>query len=471
MGENNYLSSADPPAPPRPSITLPPRSSVESLFTGGSGASPGPLTLVSSFFSNNDPGTDGRSLSQLLACAVASPERQRPVLPAASREDDSFTDGCGGAGSIEEADFRFEQNRPPGLVITQPQIFTIPPGLSPATLLESPGVFPGQGSFGISHQQAQAHVFSSSSTSETSIQQNSLPYLPDTEAKMKEPSHFSDSDKKSQPSYINVDKPADDGYNWKKYGQKQVKGSEFPRSYYKCTHPGCPVKKKVERSLDGIVTQIIYDRQHNHQPPSNKRSKDVVNPNEKLSIQGNGQRALYCPNEVAFPLHRLDQEFSQAAAELLSSDDDEVGDDGSKVYEGHEDEPDPKRRNMEVRVPEQASSHRTLKEQKIIVQTTSEVAPLEDGYRWRKYGQKVVKGNPFPRSYYRCTNPGCNVRKQVERASTDPKAVMTTYEGKHNHHVPAAQASSHNTTSNSASQLRLHDDQNTLAGKRADFVN
>lgn len=38
------------------------------------------------------------------------------------------------------------------------------------------------------------------------------------------------------------------------------------------------------------------------------------------------------------------------------------------------------------------------------------------------------------------------MRKHVERASTDPKAVITTYEGKHNHDVPAARNSSHNTS-------------------------
>lgn len=39
----------------------------------------------------------------------------------------------------------------------------------------------------------------------------------------------------------------DDGYNWRKYGEKQVKGSPYPRSYYKCSHPGCPAKKMIER--------------------------------------------------------------------------------------------------------------------------------------------------------------------------------------------------------------------------------
>ncbi|RYR34286.1 hypothetical protein Ahy_A10g049061 isoform B [Arachis hypogaea] len=40
------------------------------------------------------------------------------------------------------------------------------------------------------------------------------------------------------------------------------------------------------------------------------------------------------------------------------------------------------------------------------------------------------------RSYYRCTNVRCNVRKHVERAINDPRAFVTTYEGKHNHEIP-----------------------------------
>ena len=32
-----------------------------------------------------------------------------------------------------------------------------------------------------------------------------------------------------------------------RYGEKQVKGSAYPRSYYKCSHLDCKVKKIVER--------------------------------------------------------------------------------------------------------------------------------------------------------------------------------------------------------------------------------
>lgn len=72
---------------------------------------------------------------------------------------------------------------------------------------------------------------------------------------------------------------SEDGFNWRKYGQKQVKGSEYPRSYYKCTHPNCQVKKKVERSHEGHITEIIYKGAHNHpKPPPNRRAAIGSNP-------------------------------------------------------------------------------------------------------------------------------------------------------------------------------------------------
>ena len=136
MAENDAVTSTEPPPPPRmmveqlqrPTITLPPRGGLDSLFSGSAfGASPGPMTLVSSFFSENDPDSDCRSFSQLLAGAMASP---RPTSESNSSEPEHI---------------HFRQSRPPGLVISQQQgLFTIPAGLSPATLLDSPGLFPGQ---------------------------------------------------------------------------------------------------------------------------------------------------------------------------------------------------------------------------------------------------------------------------------------------------------------------------------------
>ncbi|KAA8529364.1 hypothetical protein F0562_033837 [Nyssa sinensis] len=90
--------------------------------------------------------------------------------------------------------------------------------------------------------------------------------------------------------------------------------------------------------------------------------------------------------------------------------------------------------------PETASklkkkAQKRIRQPRFAFMTKSEVDHLEDGYRWRKYGQKAVKNSPFPRSYYRCTNSKCTVKKRVERSSEDPTFVITTYEGQHCHHT------------------------------------
>ncbi|KAE8099368.1 hypothetical protein FH972_017357 [Carpinus fangiana] len=59
----------------------------------------------------------------------------------------------------------------------------------------------------------------------------------------------------------------------------------------------------------------------------------------------------------------------------------------------------------------------------------------DDGYKWRKYGQKSIKNSPNPRSYYRCTNTRCSAKKQVERSSEDPETLIITYEGLHLHYA------------------------------------
>ncbi|KDP25638.1 hypothetical protein JCGZ_20794 [Jatropha curcas] len=57
-----------------------------------------------------------------------------------------------------------------------------------------------------------------------------------------------------------------------------------------------------------------------------------------------------------------------------------------------------------------------------------------DDYTWRKYGQKPIKGSPYPRSYYKCSSMrGCPARKHVERCLQDPSMLLVTYEGDHSH--------------------------------------
>ncbi|XP_073284678.1 probable WRKY transcription factor 21 [Primulina huaijiensis] len=67
-----------------------------------------------------------------------------------------------------------------------------------------------------------------------------------------------------------------------------------------------------------------------------------------------------------------------------------------------------------------------------------------DEYSWRKYGQKPIKGSPYPRGYYKCSSMrGCPARKHVERCLEDPTMLIVTYEGEHNHpRLPSQSANS-----------------------------
>ncbi|OIW09488.1 hypothetical protein TanjilG_22237 [Lupinus angustifolius] len=247
---------------------------------------------------------------------------------------------------------------------------------------------------------------------------------------------------------VTAERVSDDGYNWRKYGQKHVKGSQFPRSYYKCTHPNCEVKKLFERSHDGKITEIVYKGMHDHPKPQPSRrypagttmSIHEERCDKASCLIGRDEKASGHMSHTAEP-----NSTSELSPVATNDDSPEVAGFVSNRINDEVDDDDPfsKRRKMALGNTDITPVIKPIREPRVVVQTLSEVDILDDGYRWRKYGQKVVRGNPNPRSYYKCTNAGCPVRKHVERASHDPKAVITTYEGKHNHDVPAAKNSNH----------------------------
>ncbi|KAJ0244643.1 WRKY transcription factor 58 [Hirschfeldia incana] len=394
-------------APSRPTITVPQRpptiEAAACFFGGGdglSGLSPGPLSFVSSLFHDvlTPDNQRSTSFSQLLAGSMS-------VSP-------------GEGGGVSTA----------GMFAGGSAMFTIPSGLSPSSLLTSPMFVPqsqAQTSFLQPHQPYSFPNQMPPSTSTAVYGRQSFEVL---QADHKATNHYNNP-ANNNPSYnvVNVDKPADDGYNWRKYGQKPIKGCEYPRSYYKCTHVNCPVKKKVERSSDGQITQIIYKGQHDHERPQNRRGG------------GGGGRDS---GEIGDTHH-----YNGGTGQMMESSDDSGN--GKDHDNDNDDLPASKIRKIDGGV---STTHRTVTEPKIIVQARSEVDLLDDGYRWRKYGQKVIKGNPHPR----CTTANCTVRKHVERASTDAKAVITTYEGKHNHDVPVARNGTAAATSSMAGTSSHH---------------
>ncbi|XP_022146859.1 WRKY transcription factor 55 [Momordica charantia] len=66
--------------------------------------------------------------------------------------------------------------------------------------------------------------------------------------------------------------------------------------------------------------------------------------------------------------------------------------------------------------------------------------PPDDGFTWRKYGQKEILGCRFPRGYFRCTHQKlyhCPAKKHVQRLDADPHTFEVTYRGDHTCHMSA----------------------------------
>ncbi|KAJ8527066.1 hypothetical protein K7X08_029543 [Anisodus acutangulus] len=234
--------------------------------------------------------------------------------------------------------------------------------------------------------------------------------------------------------------PTRDGYNWRKYGQKQVKSPQGSRSYYRCTHSECCAKKIECSDHTNRVMETIYRSQHNHDPPPrincSRESKSTV-----LSAPANDKSIITYPNrnsnETVVSSLKENVQESLPIAETGNQDSGESDTDTEiTIKEEHSDETEQKKRSRKSDASCSESVSKPGKKPKLVVHAACDVGISSDGYRWRKYGQKMVKGNPHPRNYYRCTSAGCPVRKHIERAADSTSALTITYKGVHDHDMP-----------------------------------
>ncbi|KAL8138415.1 hypothetical protein V2J09_004416 [Rumex salicifolius] len=72
--------------------------------------------------------------------------------------------------------------------------------------------------------------------------------------------------------------------------------------------------------------------------------------------------------------------------------------------------------------------------EKVKVESETEQGTLNDGFNWRKYGQKDIHGAAFPRGYFRCSHlhsQGCIATKQIQKSDEDPTIFHVIYRGHH----------------------------------------
>lgn len=121
---------------------------------------------------------------------------------------------------------------------------------------------------------------------------------------------------------VTADGLSSDPWAWRKYGQKPIKGSIYPRSYYRCSSSkGCMARRQVEQSCtDPSIYILTYTAEHSHPQPTRRNSLAGINRNKyKTTVKsptiGDGCKTV---------ARTMDSPFHSPTTPSVSSNDDEV---------------------------------------------------------------------------------------------------------------------------------------------------
>ncbi|KAF0918605.1 hypothetical protein E2562_025189 [Oryza meyeriana var. granulata] len=110
--------------------------------------------------------------------------------------------------------------------------------------------------------------------------------------------------------------PYDDGHQWRKYGEKKLSNSNFPRFYYRCTYKNdmkCPATKQVQQkdTNDPPLFSVTYFNHHS----CNSSSKNVGSTPDSVA-QSSSRKSI----SICFNSHGTTSEqptFLSSSASLL----------------------------------------------------------------------------------------------------------------------------------------------------------